>query len=297
MLKLDEACNLVGLHRAEQLTHPPPAVTISRRVMQFWDRHPPTQIQTLLDRTRDLCSSASVEYVFFDEPRARAHLVEHLAPSIVEAFDLAVHPAMKCDVFRLAWLYSVGGHYVDADIVLRPNLGQLFELPGTCLVYQWDSRGLSNLCNWLIGGHAGDPSLRRAMEVTADNVSRQCRQDPQAALKNILGVSGPGIFTRAVASDLQRRRSADSQDASSVRIETVSRAHQLIELGPTYLKAALGYKSDARHWRTAGSVDDKTSELAASTLQAPLAAAPPLPSSAPTSDPWHRRLTNWLTKG
>lgn len=262
--------------------------------MQFWDRHPPTQIQTLMDRTRDLCASAAVEYVLFDETSARAHLVRHLPASIVEAFDLAVHPAMKCDVFRLAWLYSVGGHYLDADIVLRPNLAQLFDLPGSCLVYQWDSQGISNLCNWLIGGCAGDSSLERAMQATADNVTRHCRQDPQAALKNILGVSGPGIFTRAVASDLQRRRGADRAEAMSVRVETVSRAHQLIQLGPAYLKTALSYKSDARHWRAAGT--GGSGQVQPSPL--PLAPeSPPPPAVQPsTSSPWHQRLTSWLTR-
>lgn len=265
--------------------------------MQFWDHHPPAQIQTLLERTRALCSSASVEYVLFDEARARAHLVEHVDASIVEAFDVAVHPAMKCDVFRLAWLYTVGGHYVDADIVLRPNLAQLFDLPGTCLVYQWDSQGISNLCNWLIGGCAGDPSLLRAMMATAQSVTRHCRQDPQAALKNILGVSGPGIFTRALASDLLQRRSIDRGEASSVHIETVSKAHQLIQLGPTYLKAALNYKSDARHWRAAGAADSgavqEAPPLFASSLTAETPATDP---PAPPPKPWHRKMAGWLSK-
>lgn len=286
LLKLDEACNLVGIHRAEQPVNSPPPVAIPRRVMQFWDRNPPAQIQTLLERTRGLCASASVEYVLFDESSARAHLMEHAPASIVEAFDLAVHPAMKCDVFRLAWLCTVGGHYIDADIVLRPNLAQLFDLPGTCLVYQWDSQGISNLCNWLIGGCAGDASLQRALEATADNVTRHCRQDPQAALKNILGVSGPGIFTRAVASDLQRRRDADREEALSVHIETVSRAHQLIQLGPDYLKEALSYKSDARHWRAAGAADEVSTPPA----------TPTRVEGPPSARPWHRALANWLSR-
>lgn len=263
--------------------HALPAVAIPRRVMQFWDRHPPAQIQTLLNRNRDLCASVAVEYVLFDEQDARAHLIEHVDASIVEAFDLAVHPAMKCDVFRLAWLHTVGGHYVDADIVLRPNLAQLFELPGTCLVYQWDSQGISNLCNWLIGAAAGDPSLLRAMVATAENVTRHCRQDPQAALKNILGVSGPGIFTRAVASDLLQRRDMDRKEAAAVYIETVSKAHQLIQLGPSYLKAELGYKSDARHWQAAGAAAQEASH-------------PPSQASTSPSSPWHQKLANWLSR-
>lgn len=252
LLSMESASALVGQHRHEHSGDEALPPSIPRRVMQFWDRAPPQQIQTLLERTRSLCAGVGVEHVLFDEPRARDYLVQHCDAEIVRAFDIAVHPAMKCDVFRLAYLHGSGGHYVDADIVLRSNLERLFALPGDLLAYQWDSQGLSNLCNWLIGSRAGEPTMEATLRATARNVITACERDPQAALKNILGVSGPGIFTRGVATDLARRRAQADGQAERVRIETVSTAHQLIQLGPAYLKAALDYKSDARHWRAAG---------------------------------------------
>ena len=160
-------------------------------------------------------------------------------------------PAMKCDVFRLAYLFASGGHYIDADIVLRPHPERLFELPGHLLVYQWDSKGLNNLCNWLIGAAAGDPTLEYALRATAHNVVVCCQRDPRDALKNILGVSGPGIFTRGVATHLAHRRKLAEGQAAFVKVDTVSTAHELIQLGPSYLKASLDYKGDSRHWLAA----------------------------------------------
>lgn len=255
LLALDPASALIGLHRREHEHDAPASPSIPRRVMQYWDRNPPVQIQTLIDRTRSVCTDLGVEHVLFDDARARAFLVERFDADIVRAYDTAVHPAMKCDVFRLAYLHASGGHYIDADIVLRPKPGRMFELPGQLLVYQWDSKGLSNLCNWLIGASAGDPTLAYALRSTAHNVVTCCERDPQAALKNILGVSGPGIFTRGVATHLEVRRKVDDGHAGQVRVEAVSTAHQFIQLGPAYLKAALDYKDkgDARHWLAAGS--------------------------------------------
>lgn len=255
MLTLEEGSALLLTHRMQSAAGPTGTARVPRRVMQYWDREPPEQIQRLIGRTRELCQRAGAEHVLFDHPQARAYMQAHGGEEGIAAYDIAEHPAMKCDVFRLCYLQHSGGYYVDADIVLRPNLAELFAIPGDLVVFQWDSQNISNLCNWLIGAAAGDPSMAAAHMATARNVLRACRKDPEAALKNILGVSGPGIFTRAVATDLQRRLATPGERAEAVNVQTVSRAHQLIQLGPAFLKSPLAYKSDERHWRTAGQAD------------------------------------------
>lgn len=231
---------------------------VPRRVMQYWDHEPPPQITVLLERTAEICRRHGVEHVRFDDRSARELLARHYPGEVLRAYDVAVHPAMKCDVFRLAWLHHAGGHYVDADIVLRPACTPLFEQPGQVLVFQWDSQGLSNLCNWLIGSVPGHPALRAALMATARQVESACRTDPQAALKNILGVSGPGIFTRGIGSWLAAH--AGQAEAAGVQVQTVSFAHRVIQLGPQYLKAPLGYKSDERHWLAAAEGGDAPAE-------------------------------------
>lgn len=258
LLPLPAAVAAIDARRvASQSAGPGAGPAVPRRVMQYWDREPPPQIAVLLERTAEICRRHGVEHVRFDDRTARELLVRHYPGAVLRAYDVAIHPAMKCDVFRLAWLHHAGGHYVDADIVLRPACTPLFEQPGQVLVFQWDSKGLTNLCNWLIGSAPGHPALHAALMATAQSVESACRANPQQALKNILGVSGPGIFTRGIGSWLATH--AGQAEAAGVQIQTVSFAHQVIQLGPSYLKSPLEYKSDARHWQAAAAEPRPTS--------------------------------------
>lgn len=256
MLTLAESGALLLKHRLGSTPSMAPPV-VPRRVMQFWDRLPPPQIVQLLQRNRQLCERVQAEHVLFDEAEAREFLHAHGEVEALAAYDLAVHPAMKCDVFRLCYLFHSGGYYVDADIVLRPNLAELFAMPGELVVFQWDSRGIDNLCNWLIGATPQQPVLRHAVDATVRSVTRACKADPESALRNILSVSGPGIFTQGIATALAKAgagsAAAPSAVVANVRVEPVSRAHQLIQLGPSYLKQPLDYKNktDTRHWQAA----------------------------------------------
>lgn len=270
LLPFDQTAEVLTRHRLGPYPADVFATAMPRRVMQFWDREPPDQIQQLLARNRSLCAQAGAEYLLFDAGQARDFIQAHGTPLHLQAYDIAEHPAMKCDVFRLCYLARRGGFYVDADLVLRPNLAELLAMPGDLLVFQWDKQNLSNLCNWLIGACAGQATLEATLEATAHSIVSACTADSKLALKNILNVSGPGIFTRAVATHLAQHEGSPA--VKGVNIQTVSRAHQLIELGPAFLAAPLDYKNnlnDKRHWRTAGEADAApTAEAPAETVTA-----------------------------
>jgi acetyltransferase-like isoleucine patch superfamily enzyme len=226
---------------------------IPRRVVQFWDREPPEQIRKLVEHNRKLVRDAGAEYVFFDAEAARGFIESHFPTRFLNAFDIAVHPAMKCDVFRLCYIWKQGGYYLDADLALRSRIDELFGLHGNCVVFQWDSRDLTNCCNWLLGARAGDPLLESAMNETAASILAACRRNPDAALKNILNVSGPGIFTRAIVKGLQVLTADGRAELVQLNVQTVSMANRLTQLGPAFLGEPLYYKSgaDTRHWATA----------------------------------------------
>lgn len=83
-------------------------------VMQFWDRNPPREIDAARRAWRDRYRDA---YAFCDADAAGAFVEQHHGPAMRRRFDAAWHPALKADIFRLAWLSVAGGLYVDADMM------------------------------------------------------------------------------------------------------------------------------------------------------------------------------------
>lgn len=87
--------------------------TVPRRIMQFWDQETiPTEVQECMASWRAI---PDFDHVIFDDARAREFIRVEYEARHLEAYDLCNHPAMKSDLFRLAYLYHQGGVYIDAD--------------------------------------------------------------------------------------------------------------------------------------------------------------------------------------
>ena len=107
---------------------PPPPVgsrevngtAISRTIVQYWHdpMGVPADVQDCIASWRSL-RSLGFEHVLFNDASARAFIAEHYPAEHVEAYDLCYHPAMRCDYFRLCYIYRFGGLYVDADEVYQ----------------------------------------------------------------------------------------------------------------------------------------------------------------------------------
>lgn len=102
---------------------------VPRRIVQFWDQ------ETVPPDVRDCIASwraiPGFDHVLFDDVRAREFIRAECEARHLEAYDLCNHPAMKSDLFRLAYLYRHGGVYVDADDIYEgPDLNRLFDPDG-----------------------------------------------------------------------------------------------------------------------------------------------------------------------
>ena len=94
----------------------PRASQIPRVVVQFWDDpfRLPSDVRECLDSWQPLAKSG-FKRVLFDEDGASRFISRVFGPRFVAAFDRCHHPAMRCDYFRLCFLFARGGFYVDAD--------------------------------------------------------------------------------------------------------------------------------------------------------------------------------------
>lgn len=228
---------------------------IPRVIFQYWDHDPPSQIAVLLDRNRFLCEQNNIGYVLYSEHEARNFIKENFSETVCRAYDMSPHPAMKCDLFRLCYLHQYGGFYLDADMVLGEQFCQLFSLTGELAVFKWNSDDRNNICNWLIGSAPNSQVIKFAIATTTASILKACRKDPGDALKNILSVSGPGLFTRAIGSFV-----AQNKQDLPFTIESVGYAYSSVQNGPEFLKKALEYKTTDLHWLVAAQNSHKNTK-------------------------------------
>ena len=225
---------------------------IPRILYQYWDSSPPEQVLVLLDRNRQLCELNGISYRLFTDVLARDFLRDNCSRNILEAYEIAPHPAMKSDVFRVAILAAYGGFYLDADMVLRDSFVELYAIPGDLAVFRWESHNRRNICSWLVGSAPASLPITFLRDAMAHSISWACLRDPNAALIHSLAVAGPGVMTKGVASFLKYGRQEGYSKRANITIRSVEYAYQhYLQNGPNYLKSRLAYKETGLHWLVA----------------------------------------------
>jgi len=83
-------------------------------IIQFWDsKDIPRCLEETMRSWRDL--NPGFQYQLFDDQSAQDFIKAYHSFEVLKAFRAANHPAMRSDLFRLAYLYECGGVYADAD--------------------------------------------------------------------------------------------------------------------------------------------------------------------------------------
>lgn len=213
---------------------------------QFWDKEPPREITALLRYNAKLCSKWKIEHKVWTEKTGDAFLAAHF-PKQLALFRRSPHPAMASDLLRLCILLKEGGLYLDADMALRPEGQVLPSLLHEALFFKWNLEKRSNVPNWLFGFRAGHPMLQYVLDVTTQQMRAALDADAAKALREILQVSGPAIFTRALGSYF-----AQHGCPPGCLILNVEDAYKMVQNGPEYLRKPLIYKTTALHWKVAG---------------------------------------------
>ena len=108
------------IQETPQIDGPSGVANIPKVIVQFWhdSRAIPADVCECLDSWQPL-TGQGFQRVLFDDNKARRFIAKHFGSSHVAAFDRCPHPAMRCDYFRLCYIYTYGGFYVDADEVYQ----------------------------------------------------------------------------------------------------------------------------------------------------------------------------------
>ena len=231
---------LTALRQSGRLEARPAAeapARIPRVFAQYWDdvAGPPGDLARLMGSWGRLYPRFDLRR--FDDARARAFLARFHPAEVQAAYHRSRQPAQKADIFRLAYLYSQGGFYADADDRLVGDLEEL-RFPGAGLVlYQED---IGTIGNNLIGAVPGHPLIGGALRSAVEAINR--------GDTDILWLStGPGMLTRAFAgllADPGREPLAALDDAVVLEHAELQRT--------VSIHCLVGYKNTERHWsRTA----------------------------------------------
>ena len=159
------------------------ASKIPKTIVQFWnDASPPEDIHQIMqgwDR-----QNPDFEHLVFDDVRAETFIMNCCDVKVLHAFRIANYPAMRADVFRLAYLATHGGVYADADDLCRQPIADWFSADLELLLIQ---EHLGSIGNNFMAAIPNHPFIIAALNKVVDQIlSKQ---------GDIWFTSGPGALT------------------------------------------------------------------------------------------------------
>jgi mannosyltransferase OCH1-like enzyme len=171
-------------------------------VVQFWDKEePPKDVFELMCSWRT--HNPTLRYRRFSETTAREFIFLNFGDKEAKAFDLCHHAAMKSDYFRLTYLYTSGGVYVDADDRCLKSIDPIIaNLTTTNLIASIPEEFPGYVHNWFLAANPGSAIVRMAIDQATDDI---IDSDGRSRRPDIWQTTGPGLITRCVAAVCAQR--------------------------------------------------------------------------------------------
>ena len=227
-----------------------------RRIVQFWNDidEMPIDVKECIESWTKL-EQKGFELLLFDERQAREFIRNKLGTRYEKAFDKCYHPAMRSDYFRLCYIFTEGGFYVDADDVYSGvEVEHLFsdgrlKIQPLCYDLSTDemvpnsvftSLGANSL-NWIfyfnnnpLATTRRHPIIERALL----NATTSLEQYSLSQLPDIQSTTGPGNLTKSIF---------DLACGIGDIEKTLLVLYDWEDIAIT--KWALSYRNDERNWR------------------------------------------------
>jgi len=161
-------------------------------IVQFWHSDTiPVEVQQLIATW--VSQNPEHEHHLFNSDSAKNFMLSYFGSDLALAFDQITLPAMRCDVFRVAYLLINGGLYVDAGFTcFQPIKDWQIDEHRMTLMRKWHG----GVCNGLICAPAGHPWLQELWQ-RIELVLRN-RQDG-----DIWSLTGPLLFIQIEEKEAQ----------------------------------------------------------------------------------------------
>lgn len=254
--------SLVQDHRSLPTINLGERSTIPKVIVQFWDNlsRVPKDVKECLDTWKQLAAHGFTRLIFNDR-KARRFIFNQFGSTHGEAFDHCYHPAMRCDYFRLCYIMSKGGFYIDADEMYQGlNISHLFDdnrlkLHPLCYDKETGAMISTNVFmkdrqyspSWIfyfnnnpIIAPSGHSIIRLALE-RATNILLNSRERPE-----IQSTTGPGNLTASLV-------------RHAISLELTGEAQDFLVLSDWESTSIspwpLSYRNDTRNWRLSNKKD------------------------------------------
>jgi hypothetical protein len=162
-------------------------------LFQFWDsKIVPDDVLFLINEWKSINSNNI--YFLFNDDSAREFILANFPDDVVSAYDLAYHPAMKSDIFRLCYVYITGSLYIDADekclLPVSTWLPSGFDFFASFEVVN----GKYSIGNKFFYAEKKSPIVFRSIEIAVNEIlSCDCNN----VKPNIWLTTGPGNLSRS----------------------------------------------------------------------------------------------------
>ncbi|MEL7834992.1 glycosyltransferase family 32 protein [Fodinibius sp. Rm-B-1B1-1] len=250
----DKVCDFIKTYKGNSIAKG----TIPKIIIQYWDN--PKQIPKDVNKcvkTWDKLDSKDYKHLLFNDYSARKLIANKFNQRHVKAYDHCYHPAMKSDYFRLCFIHSYGGCYIDTDdAYCGTNIEHLFndarlKLQPLCYDVSTNSMVDPNKftkpkqysTNWIfyfnnnpIIAPPKNPIIQYALKRATDILLKPNHDN----LPDIQSTTGPGNLTASVV--------AQMTTSNSYEVETHFR---VLTNWANYIDTiwSLRYRNDNRNWR------------------------------------------------
>lgn len=201
------------------------------KITQFWDSGTiPGDVAELIATWR----ASGLRHELFNNNSAGHYIMENYGRFAFRAYEKCYHPAMKADLFRLAYLANEGGFYVDADEALVGDINEYIvslNMSENQLICSYAPERVANN-NFLIAPPR-HPIIMKALMLSIENIYLHSEYPIWAA-------TGPGVLGRSIA------WCAECLDLDAML--GVIRLDRSMWDGYLTKKEDLQYKSDDRNW-------------------------------------------------
>lgn len=136
------------------------------------------------------------QYIYFDDERMLNFLTEHYSARFVSAYQTLVPGAYRSDVFRIAYLYKMGGVYFDTGFTCLKPLRNIIEANDVFICsednHQTDlNQNLCYLHNAFIASVPGHCILEKYLDLVLSHIEHK------NYTRDVLSITGPGALGQA----------------------------------------------------------------------------------------------------